>query len=94
MIGGETPNQRIVLVLKLASLSLVLIYLSGTNLYAQNSRKMIIRPLTLAEPVEITIELNGQPVNAARAVFPDQGVEFVLRSLTVMPTGSESSRSR
>jgi hypothetical protein len=63
MIGRETPNQRIIRALKLASLSLVVICLSGTSLYAQSSKKTVLRRRTLVvEPMEITVEYRGQPV--------------------------------
>jgi hypothetical protein len=52
--------------LLLANLGLLVIYLSAwVNPHAQNSRKTVVRPPTLAkEPVEITIEHRGQPVKA------------------------------
>src|SRR5258708_34212768 len=97
MISETIARQtRITIVLIIANLCLLVIYVSAwTKPSVQNNKKTVIRPLTLAqEPVEITIELKGQPVNATKTVRAEKGIrteEFDseadwLRNLTLKVT--------
>ncbi|MDX6404310.1 MAG: hypothetical protein QOH70_1765 [Blastocatellia bacterium] len=77
MISRQISFQRrITIVLVIANLCLLVIYVSAwTKPNPQNNKKTVIRPLTLAnEPLEITFELNGRPVNATKAVRAEEGI--------------------
>lgn len=66
MISRSTVQREITITLLIANLCLLVIYLSAwTYPLAQNSKKKVVRPLSLVvEPVEIEIKHRGQPVKA------------------------------
>ena len=71
-----TPRRIITIILVSANLCSLVIYLSAwTKPGAQNNKKTIIRPLTLAqEPIEISIEVKGQPVTATKTVRAERAM--------------------
>jgi len=76
MISRSTMQRAITITLLIANLCLLVIYVSGwTKSSAQNNKKTVIRPLSLVqEPIEINLELKGQPVNATKAVRAAEGI--------------------
>ena len=76
MISRTTVQRAITITLVTANLCLLVIYLSAwTKPGAQNNKITVIRPLTLAqEPIEISIELKGQPVNATKTVRAEKAI--------------------
>jgi hypothetical protein len=76
MISLSTVRRAITLALVMANLCLLVVYVCAwTNGRPQNNKKSIIRRLTKSkDPVEVSVELKGQPVKAAAAVRAEQGI--------------------
>src|ERR1044072_2888621 len=68
-------NRRaITIILTLANLCLFVSFVSGWVKPSSQSKKMIIRRLTLTkEPVDISYDLKGQPIDLSEAVRTDEG---------------------
>jgi hypothetical protein len=93
-------GRRITLVLATATLWALVICLTGwANPPVQSNKKTVIRRLTVAKyPLELAVELNGEPVKATKTVLPEQGLrteEFAadadwLKNLTLKITNTSN----
>jgi hypothetical protein len=76
MINRTRLQGAITIALVIANLGLLVFYVSGwTNPLVQNNKKSIIRRLSFyKDPVEVSIELKGQPVKSNEAVLAEQEI--------------------
>jgi hypothetical protein len=75
MITITRLRRGLTAILLLANLSLLVVYLGGwTNLRAQNNKRIVVRPLTLAkEPIEISLTSGGRRLETKKTMHPERG---------------------